>query len=60
MKHLTHRLVTLNGEPGLAMFVAGRLVSVISIETDGVHILDAFSILNPDKLKGLVALEARA
>jgi RNA polymerase sigma-70 factor (ECF subfamily) len=58
MRHLTHRTVTINGEPGLAMFVAGRLISVISIETDGVCILDAYSILNPDKLKGLGSLEA--
>lgn len=60
MRHLSYRLTTINGEPGLAMFVAGRLVSVICIETDGVHILDAYSILNPDKLSGLQALETRA
>ena len=58
MRHLSHRLITINGEPGLARFVAGRLVSVICIETDGVKILDAYSILNPDKLRGLGALEA--
>jgi RNA polymerase sigma-70 factor (ECF subfamily) len=47
------RDVVVNGEAGVAAFVAGRLLSVISIRTDGERILDIFSILNPDKLHGL-------
>jgi RNA polymerase sigma-70 factor (ECF subfamily) len=47
------RDVVINGEAGIAAFVQGRLLSVISIRTDGQRILDVFSILNPDKLRGL-------
>ena len=49
-------IVVINGEPGIAAFFEDRLLSVISIRTDGQRILDVFSILNPDKLRGL-ALE---
>jgi RNA polymerase sigma-70 factor (ECF subfamily) len=48
------RDVVINGEAGIAAFVQDRLLSVISIRTDGQRILDVFSILNPDKLRGLV------
>jgi len=47
------RDVVINGEAGVAAFVDDRLLSVISIRTDGQRILDVFSILNPDKLRGL-------
>ena len=47
------RDVMVNGEPGIAAFFEDRLLSVISIRTDGRRILDVFSILNPDKLRGL-------
>jgi RNA polymerase sigma-70 factor (ECF subfamily) len=47
------RRVEVNGEPGLAFLAAGRVVSVITIRTDGAQILDAYSILNPEKLAGV-------
>lgn len=42
--------VNVNGESGLALYFEGRLISVISIRTDGARILDVFSTLNPEKL----------
>jgi RNA polymerase sigma-70 factor (ECF subfamily) len=41
---------TVNNEPGLALYLGGKLFSVISVQTDGARILDVFTILNPDKL----------
>lgn len=47
--HFEH--IRVNGEAGLALYYAdGRLLSVMSIQTDGARILDVFSTLNPDKL----------
>jgi RNA polymerase sigma-70 factor (ECF subfamily) len=42
--------VSVNGETGLALYVGERLLSVTSIRTDGAHILEVFSTLNPEKL----------
>jgi RNA polymerase sigma-70 factor, ECF subfamily len=47
------RPVAVNGEPGLAGLLQGRLVAIWSIRTDGVRILDAYVVLNPDKLPNL-------
>ena len=44
--------VNVNDEAGLAVMVAGQLLSVITIRTDGHRILGVYSILNPDKLGG--------
>jgi hypothetical protein len=30
-----------------------RLIAVMSFRTDGVRILDVFSVLNPEKLRGI-------
>src|SRR6185312_12139608 len=43
-------MTSVNGEPALAMRVAGKLFSVISVRTDGMHILDVYTVLNPSKL----------
>jgi RNA polymerase sigma-70 factor (ECF subfamily) len=43
-------LATVNGETGLCIRDGGRLVSVMSIETDGERILNVYAIVNPDKL----------
>ena len=48
---LEFRVVSVNGEPGLASIVDGRLLSIVSIRTDGQRILDVYAILNPDKLR---------
>jgi RNA polymerase sigma-70 factor, ECF subfamily len=53
LAELEFRLVTVNEEAGIAAFVEGQVLSVITIRTDGLRILDVFSILNPDKLRGL-------
>lgn len=39
-----------NGEPALAIRVDGKLFSVITVRTDGLRILDVYTVLNPDKL----------
>jgi RNA polymerase sigma-70 factor (ECF subfamily) len=48
------RSVIVNGEAGLALYGRGQLVSIITVNTDGARILDVYSVLNPDKLKGVV------
>jgi len=48
------RKIVVNGETGLALRVAGRLVSVMSFATDGKQILGVYSVLNPDKLRGVL------
>jgi len=53
LEHLSFRPVTVNGEAGLAAYFQEQLISVMTIRTDGHRILDVFSILNPDKLRGL-------
>ena len=44
------QILPVNGEPGLAFFVDGRLVAITSIETDGDKIQQYFTVRNPDKL----------
>jgi RNA polymerase sigma-70 factor (ECF subfamily) len=43
-------MASVNGEPALAVRAAGKLFSVITVRTDGMHILDVYTVLNPDKL----------
>jgi RNA polymerase sigma-70 factor, ECF subfamily len=43
-------MTSVNGEPALAVRAEGRLFSVITVRTDGMHILDVYTVLNPDKL----------
>jgi RNA polymerase sigma-70 factor (ECF subfamily) len=45
------RPVAVNGEPGYAVLYRGKLLSVLTIRTDGRRILDVYSIMNPDKLR---------
>jgi RNA polymerase sigma-70 factor (ECF subfamily) len=45
--------VNVNDEAGLAALFDGRLLSIITIRTDGKKILGVYSILNPDKIGGL-------
>lgn len=49
-RNVEHRIVHVNGEPGIAFLEDGRLQSLIAIETDGERIQAFFSIRNPDKL----------
>ena len=55
LQHIEFRDVVVNGEEGIAAFVDGQLLSVMSILTDGQRILGVYSILNPDKLRGIAA-----
>jgi RNA polymerase sigma-70 factor (ECF subfamily) len=43
-------MTAVNGEPALAMLAAGSLFSVITVRTDGLRILDVYTVLNPSKL----------
>ncbi len=47
------RPVVVNGERGLAFIVRGHLVSILSIRTDSERILGVYSVLNPEKLRGV-------
>jgi RNA polymerase sigma-70 factor (ECF subfamily) len=53
LRSLEYRIVTINGEAGLVGFRAGRPVWALTIDTDGVRILAAFALVNPDKLRSL-------
>ena len=57
LARLTYRVLTINGEAGLVAFSGARPVWVLTIETDGVRVLAAYSVVNPDKLKGIANLE---
>jgi RNA polymerase sigma-70 factor, ECF subfamily len=52
--------ITVNGESGLALYGDGSLVSVISVVTDGVRILDVYTVVNPDKLRAIAPQAAQA
>jgi RNA polymerase sigma-70 factor, ECF subfamily len=54
---LTLKKIVVNGETGIALRVYGRLVSVMSFVTDGRQILGVYSVLNPDKLRGVLPAE---
>ncbi|MGB6489428.1 MAG: RNA polymerase sigma-70 factor [Steroidobacteraceae bacterium] len=43
-------MTSVNGEPALAVRTEGNLFSVITVRTDGLRILDVYTVLNPDKL----------
>jgi RNA polymerase sigma-70 factor, ECF subfamily len=51
-----HRIVLLNGEPGLLRYVDGQLESAQAIVTDGERIVAIYAVRNPDKLVALPAL----
>jgi len=53
VSHVVFRPVNVNGEPGVASYYDGHLFAVMTIRTDGHRILDVYSILNPDKLRGI-------
>jgi RNA polymerase sigma-70 factor, ECF subfamily len=57
LERLTYRVVTINGEAGLVGFNDGQPSWVLTIDTDGLHILAAYSVVNPDKLKGIAPLD---
>lgn len=50
---LTHAVQTINGEPGLVIYLDGAPFSATSFETDGRSILALYHVLNPQKLTGI-------
>jgi RNA polymerase sigma-70 factor (ECF subfamily) len=48
---LSYRLAEINGAPGLLQYVDGKLESVMSVVTDGMHVVEIYAIRNPDKLR---------
>jgi RNA polymerase sigma-70 factor (ECF subfamily) len=52
-ERLVLKKIVVNGETGVALIVDGRLLSVMSLATDGRRILGVYSVLNPDKLRGV-------
>jgi RNA polymerase sigma-70 factor (ECF subfamily) len=56
LAELEFRRVTINDEPGIVVLFQGSPLSAITIRTDGQKILDVYSILNPDKLRGFETL----
>ncbi|MGA8261532.1 MAG: hypothetical protein WB783_15065 [Arenicellales bacterium] len=51
--------MSINGEDGLLMYLDGRPVAAMSIDTDGVRILAVYVVRNPDKLEGIDPEEPR-
>lgn len=45
--------VSVNGTPGLVAWYQGRVFAVYSFETDGSQVTGVYTVLNPDKLKGV-------
>lgn len=52
---LAFEKIAVNGEPALAIRVDGKLFSIITVRTDGLRILDVYTVLNPDKLAAAAA-----
>lgn len=48
---LSYRHATVNGQPGLLQFMDGKLTGALTLVTDGLRILEIYSVRNPDKLK---------
>ena len=50
---LRQELISINGEPGLAMYLDGAPLATVSFQTDGNSITALYTVLNPQKLHGL-------
>ena len=55
MDRLAFEMTFVNGEPALALRAEGRLFSIITVLTDGMRILDFYTVLNPSKLEASTA-----
>jgi RNA polymerase sigma-70 factor (ECF subfamily) len=49
--HLTPRLVTINGEPGILEYADGRPFAVTALTIEGGEITAIYRVMNPEKLK---------
>lgn len=59
-ERLTLEKKVVNGETGVALCVDGRLIAVMSLATDGRRIFGVYSVLNPDKLRGVTVSKPHA
>lgn len=50
---LRKEILTINGEPGLSMYLDGVPFATVSFATDGTSISALYTVLNPKKLHGL-------
>ena len=50
---LRKEILTLNGEPGLVMYLDDAPLATVSFETDGESIKGLYTVLNPEKLHSL-------
>lgn len=50
---LRQEILTINGEPGLVMYLDGAPFAIIAFETDGSSITALYTVLNPEKLHRL-------
>lgn len=55
MHLLAFEMTSVNGEPALMIRAEGKLYAVMTVRTDGLRILDVFTVLNPDKLAAAAA-----
>ena len=53
---LRKEILTINGEPGLVMYLDGVPLATVSFETDSNSITALYTVLNPQKLHGLTSL----
>lgn len=49
-------ILTINGEPGLAMYLDGAPLATVSFDTDGNSIKALYTVLNPQKLRRLSSI----
>jgi RNA polymerase sigma-70 factor (ECF subfamily) len=56
---LRKEILTINGEPGLAMYLDGAPLATVSFETDGESITALYTVLNPQKLNRLNVTNSR-
>lgn len=57
---LRKEMLTINGEPGMAMYLDGAPLATVSFETDDHSITALYAVLNPEKLHGLSRLHSSA
>ncbi|HEU4836139.1 MAG TPA: RNA polymerase sigma-70 factor, partial [Pyrinomonadaceae bacterium] len=53
---LRKQIITINGEPGLVMYLDSTPLATVSFASDGESITALYTVLNPDKLHGLSGL----
>jgi RNA polymerase sigma-70 factor (ECF subfamily) len=56
---LRKQIVTINGEPGLVMYLDGALFATVSFATDNNSITALYTVLNPKKLRRLTVTNSR-